>query len=257
MPDRESREQPAGDCRGDEGIATHRRVQRLHHPGRRGALEQEPARAVDVLVGVERRHDHDPQRRVQPRPGEQPGWPRCRPGAACGCRAGRRGGGSAQPARPPPARRRAWATTSTPSCRPSTVAGPTRTISWSSAASTRSVIGWLTPVGRCACTTHHSSSGPARRVPRAARPPAYRVCRARRPGQAHAPHRRRPHLPGVSVVADGHVDRAARLRLRRHLRLLAARRDRGRAGRRGARRRARDRPDVPGRRNPFRPPPDP
>ena len=69
-----------------------------------GVLEQEaagagPQRAVDVLVEVERRDDHDGDR-VRRRPARRAGGsPRCRPARASGCRTGTRRAAAAAPAR--------------------------------------------------------------------------------------------------------------------------------------------------------------
>ena len=106
-----AREQPGGDARGDERVAVGGGVDGLGEQRRAGVLEQEapgagPQRGVDVLVEVEGGDDDDGERVGDVRPGEQRGWPRCRPGRACGCRTGTRRGAGAGPARRPAARRR-------------------------------------------------------------------------------------------------------------------------------------------------------
>ena len=142
-----------------------------------------PARSarVDVLVEVERGHDDD-RHRVARRPARRArGSPRCRRGRACGCRAGTR-----RAAGPAPARRRrcpsaASPTTSMPACASRIIASPVRTISWSSATSTRSVI--VPPRGAVSAVTRQprAERRPASRRRRAASPVrSCRRCRSRR-----------------------------------------------------------------------------
>ena len=135
-------EEAHGDRRRNEGVTGGGGADCLDEQGGTGVLEQEAAgavanRRVDVLVVVERRDDDD-RDRVRRRPYPPAGVSlRARRAAACECRRGTTSG----------RRRRARSTASRPSvASPSTSMPwasrirrmPERTISWSSAMTTRS-----------------------------------------------------------------------------------------------------------------------
>ena len=164
-------EQPGGDARGDQRVAVGGGVDGLGEQRRPGVLEQEaagagPQRGVDVLVEVEGGDDDDGERVVDARPGEARGWPRCRraPGMRMSNRhtSGRRRRASSTARRPSAAS----PTTSMSGWALRIIVSPVRTISWSSATSTRMLMPADPVRGRTAVTVQpRPGFGPASQVP--------------------------------------------------------------------------------------------
>ena len=168
---RERLQQPCGDAGRDERVTTGGGVDGLGEQVGTGVLEQEtpgtgPQRGVDVLVEVERGDDDDGERVLDSRPGQSAGRLDAVHAGHADVEQAHVRPQAAAPARRPAARRAASPTTSMSGWASSIIVSPVRTISWSSATSTRMLMRSTRPGAvRRSRSSRGPDSGPASQVP--------------------------------------------------------------------------------------------